>query len=41
VFRSTEAVQILACGTSYHAAMVARYWLESIAGLPCNVEIAS
>ena len=32
---------ILACGTSYHAGMVARYWLEAIAGMPCNVEIAS
>ncbi len=34
-------VQILACGTSYYAGMTARYWIESIAGLPCNVEIAS
>ena len=34
-------VLILACGTSYHAGLVARYWLESIAGLPCAVEIAS
>ena len=34
-------ILILACGTSYHAGMVARYWLESIAGIPCNVEIAS
>ena len=32
---------ILACGTSYHAGVVARYWIEAIAGLPCNVEIAS
>ena len=32
---------ILACGTSYHAGMVARYWLESLAGIPCSVEIAS
>ncbi|MFN7506977.1 MAG: glutamine--fructose-6-phosphate transaminase (isomerizing), partial [Limnobacter sp.] len=36
-----QQVLILACGTSYHAASVARYWLESIAGLPTNVEIAS
>ena len=36
-----EAVSILACGTSYHAGMVARYWFESIAGLPCSVEVAS
>ncbi|MDE2586235.1 MAG: glutamine--fructose-6-phosphate transaminase (isomerizing), partial [Betaproteobacteria bacterium] len=41
LFRDIEAIQILACGTSYHAAMVARYWLESIANIPCNVEIAS
>ncbi|GGY49170.1 glutamine--fructose-6-phosphate aminotransferase [isomerizing] [Bacterioplanes sanyensis] len=36
-----EQVQIIACGTSYHAAMTARYWIESLAGVPCNVEIAS
>ncbi len=36
-----DAVLILACGTSYHAGMVARYWIEAITGLPCNVEIAS
>jgi glucosamine--fructose-6-phosphate aminotransferase (isomerizing) len=41
VFKAAEQVLILACGTSYHAGMVARYWLESIAGIPCNVEIAS
>ena len=41
IFKETNAVLILACGTSYHAGMVARYWLESLAGLPCNVEIAS
>jgi glutamine---fructose-6-phosphate transaminase (isomerizing) len=35
------AVNLYACGTSYHAALVARYWIESLAGLPCNVEIAS
>jgi glutamine---fructose-6-phosphate transaminase (isomerizing) len=34
-------ILILACGTSYHAGMVARYWLEGIAAVPCNVEIAS
>lgn len=37
----TKQVHIIACGTSYHAGAVARYWLESMAGLPCNVEIAS
>jgi len=35
------AVRIFACGTSYHAGMVARYWIESLAGLPCAVEYAS
>jgi glucosamine--fructose-6-phosphate aminotransferase (isomerizing) len=34
-------IQIIACGTSYHAGMVARYWLEGIAGVPCQVEVAS
>ena len=37
----TKAVQIVACGTSYHGAMVARYWFEELAGIPCRVEIAS
>jgi glucosamine--fructose-6-phosphate aminotransferase (isomerizing) len=36
-----DAVLILACGTSYHAGLVARYWIEQISGLPCSVEIAS
>ena len=36
----TEHVQIIACGTSYHAGLVARYWLEE-AGIPCQVEVAS
>jgi glutamine---fructose-6-phosphate transaminase (isomerizing) len=36
-----DSCLILACGTSYHAGLVARYWLESLAGLPCSVEIAS
>jgi glucosamine--fructose-6-phosphate aminotransferase (isomerizing) len=40
-FAAIDRVLILACGTSYHAGLVARYWLEEIAGLPCNVEIAS
>ncbi|NYS35333.1 SIS domain-containing protein, partial [Streptococcus danieliae] len=34
-------IQIVACGTSYNAGMVARYWFESLAGIPCDVEIAS
>ncbi|MDO6685765.1 MULTISPECIES: glutamine--fructose-6-phosphate transaminase (isomerizing) [unclassified Agarivorans] len=36
-----EHVQIIACGTSYNSGMVARYWLEAVAGVTCNVEIAS
>jgi len=38
---SIDQVQIIACGTSYHAGMAARYWIEGIAGIACNVEIAS
>jgi len=41
IFAGTEQVLVLACGTSHHAGLVARHWIESIAGLPCNVEIAS
>lgn len=41
VFEKVEHIQIIACGTSYHAAMVAKYWLESLANISCNVEIAS
>src|SRR5687768_12057775 len=41
IFKNTRGILILACGTSYHAGVVARYWLETVAGLPCNVEIAS
>ena len=41
VLRDVDAVQILACGTSYYAGSVARYWLESIAKIPTTVEIAS
>jgi len=41
ILRDVDSVLILACGTSYHAGMVARYWLEGFAGIPCNVEIAS
>jgi glucosamine--fructose-6-phosphate aminotransferase (isomerizing) len=41
IFDQINSILILACGTSYHAAMVARYWLEGLAGIPCNVEIAS
>lgn len=41
VFDKVKAVQIIACGTSYHAGLVAKYWFEEIANLPCQVEIAS
>ena len=41
IFEKVEAVQIVACGTSYHAGLVARHWLEGLAGLPCSVEVAS
>ncbi len=41
LFEKVKHVQIVACGTSYHSGMVARYWLESLAGVSCNVEIAS
>ena len=41
IFTKVEAVQIVACGTSYHAGLVARHWLEGLAGLPCSVEVAS
>jgi glucosamine--fructose-6-phosphate aminotransferase (isomerizing) len=41
IFDRTKAVQIVACGTSSHAGMVAKYWFESIARVPCVVEIAS
>ena len=37
----TRCVHLIACGSSYHAALVARYWIEALAGIPCNVEIAS
>jgi glucosamine--fructose-6-phosphate aminotransferase (isomerizing) len=41
IFKEIEHVQIIACGTSYHSGMVARYWLEALAGVSCNIEIAS
>ena len=41
VFNKVSAVHIVACGTSYHAGLVARYWLEEWAGIPCQVEVAS
>ena len=41
ILKDIDHVQIIACGTSYHAGMVARYWFEELAGVSCNVEIAS
>lgn len=41
IFNDIDAIQILACGTSYYAGMTAKYWLEAIAGIPAQVEIAS
>ena len=41
IFDRVTNVQIVACGTSYHAGMVARYWLEELAGISCEVEVAS
>ena len=41
IFDATRCVHIVACGTSYHSGMVARYWIEKYARLPCTVEIAS
>jgi len=41
LFSRVQAVQIVACGTSYHAGLVARNWIESLTGLPCQVEVAS
>ncbi len=41
IFASIKSITILGCGTSYHAGMTARYWIEDLAGIPCNVEISS
>ena len=41
VLARVRQVQIIACGTSFHAGLVARYWIESLAGIPCHAEIAS
>ncbi len=41
VLDRVRSVQIIACGTSFHAGLVARYWMEEIAGIPCSVEVAS
>ena len=41
ILDAVEAIQIIACGTSYHAGLVAKYWFEELAGLHCHVEVAS
>jgi glucosamine--fructose-6-phosphate aminotransferase (isomerizing) len=41
IFETVEQIQIIACGTSYHAGLVAKYWFEDILNLPCQVEVAS
>ena len=41
IFSKVKQIQIIACGTSFNAGIVAKYWLEDIAKIPCNVEVAS
>ncbi len=41
IFKKVQHVQLVACGTSYHAALVARYWIEALVEVPCTVEVAS
>jgi glucosamine--fructose-6-phosphate aminotransferase (isomerizing) len=41
LFAKTKAIHIIACGTSFHSGLVAKYWLEHYAGIPCQVEVAS
>jgi glucosamine--fructose-6-phosphate aminotransferase (isomerizing) len=41
ILDQTRCVHIVACGTSYHAGLIARYWIEGLCKLPCSVEIAS
>ena len=41
VFDNVQGIHIIACGTSYHAGLIGKYWFESIAGIPCSVEVAS
>jgi glucosamine--fructose-6-phosphate aminotransferase (isomerizing) len=41
VFDSIKSVQILACGTSYHSGLVAKYWFEKLARVPCSIDVAS
>ena len=41
VLAQLEEIQIIACGTSYHAGLIAKYWIESLSDVPCNIEVAS
>jgi glucosamine--fructose-6-phosphate aminotransferase (isomerizing) len=41
IFSQIENIQIIACGTSFHAGYVAKYWIEELLGLPCQIEVAS
>jgi glucosamine--fructose-6-phosphate aminotransferase (isomerizing) len=41
IFAETQNIHIIACGTSFHSGLVAKYWLEEYAGIPCQVEVAS
>ena len=41
ILERTRAVQIIACGSSYHAGMIAKFWFEALAGIPCFVDVAS
>lgn len=41
IFSKVDHVQLIACGTSYHAALISRYWIEALANIPCSVEVAS
>ncbi|MBS0286462.1 MAG: glutamine--fructose-6-phosphate transaminase (isomerizing) [Proteobacteria bacterium] len=41
IFDNTREIQIVACGTSFHAGLVAKYWIEEMVGIPCQVEVAS
>jgi glucosamine--fructose-6-phosphate aminotransferase (isomerizing) len=41
IFKTIKQIQIIACGTSYHSGLVAKYWFEDIIGMPCKIEVAS
>jgi len=41
IFNKVQQIQIIACGTSFHSGLVAKYWFEDVIGMPCQVEVAS